>query len=172
MERWHFFCSDFFMIKHKRKIYLFIALILNITLGCNFSDRSDGLVNEAKNSIASTIPTGANDTIYAGDRDTIILLKDGEAIIKGSISANKTNAKYTVPVWQGQTVMAILTPLEKVANIRIHQVQKPGGAFDGPFGDRIQHTIETNGNLRYIIGDSVKEAAPYKGDFILHIQVK
>lgn len=159
------------MFKHKRKIYLFIGLILNITFGCNFIDKSDGAVNERSNSIASNTSANANDTIYAGDRDTVILLKDGGAILKGRIAAAKTNAIYTVPVWEGQVVMAILTPLQK-SNIRIYQVQKPGGIFEGPFGDRIQHTIESNGNIRYTIGQGLKEATPYKGDFLLQINVK
>ncbi|MBC7889984.1 MAG: hypothetical protein H7Z13_19070 [Ferruginibacter sp.] len=141
-----------------------IVLVL-LHLGCNQT-------NETANYTPENNAIQAIDTIYASDRDTVILLNDGEAFIKGHINTNKKQPKYTLPVWKGQAVTAYVKPLTKNGNIRINQVQKPGGVFTSPFDDSLSYTIETNGNILFVIGENLMAGDPYTGEFILHITVK
>ncbi|MEP7110497.1 MAG: hypothetical protein ABI760_21065 [Ferruginibacter sp.] len=162
------------MFSQPGKIYRSTGfLILALILGCNNTDHSNKEVNGEKDSNAT--PVSINqlyDTINSGDRDTTVLLKTGEAFIKGHIIANKSLPKYTIFARKGQTVTAILKPLKKGGNVRINQVQQPGGAFDGPFGDSLSYTFKNNGNIRFIIGENLMAGDPYTGYFILHIILK
>lgn len=141
-----------------------------VGMGCN-NDQYNNLMNTGLNSTAKSKLMPAIDTIFARDRDTLILLKKGEAFIKGQISSHRPQPKYTLPVWKGQTVTAVLTPLKNNGNVRIHQVLKPGGEVDGPFFEQIRDKIESHGNLQYIINESSTAGNFDKTDFILHIKV-
>lgn len=79
---------------------------------------------------------------------------------------------YTLPGWSHQTFTAKVKPVAKGGNVRISQIQNPGGAFDGLFGDSVTYVTEDNGNLRFIIGENVMNGDRYTGDFILHIVIK
>lgn len=140
-------------------------MVLLFTLACNNS-------NETAIVTPKQISRQPLDTIFAGVRDTVILLIDGEAIIKGHIVDNKRQPKYTLPAWKGQSVTAIVHPVTKGGNVRISQMQQPGGTFDGPFGDSLTYVLKRNGNLRFIIGENIMNGERYNGDFILHITVK
>ncbi|MEO5890334.1 MAG: hypothetical protein ABIQ31_08785 [Ferruginibacter sp.] len=109
------------------------------------------------------------DTIFAGDKDTTIQIKDKAAYIMGHIVANKKQPGYTVQGKKGQIVTAVIKPMQKGGNVRINQIQQPGGAFDGPFGDSLTYTFKRNGALRFIIGQNLMAGDPYTGDFILRI---
>lgn len=161
------------MFGQQVKISLFGGyLFLLLNGGCNSKVKSGEGKTETTNPTVLTNPKTATDTIFAGDRDTIILLKDGEAFVKGHISADKSQRTYTLPVWKGQTITAILSPAKKGGNVRISQVQKPGGSFDGPFGDSLHYTLKSHGDLRIIIGENLMAGKPYTGDFILHVTVR
>lgn len=148
--------------------YLFLVL----NGGCGYKAKSREEITETTNPTVTTNPAAAIDTIFAGDRDTIILLKEGEALLKGHINADKSQRTYTLPVWKGQTISAILSPTKKGGNVRISQVQKPGGSFDGPFGDSLRYTLKSNGDFRIIIAENLMAGQPYTGDFILHVVVR
>ena len=141
------------------------SILLAFIFSCNHT--SETTISAETNKSIQAI-----DTIFAGDRDTTILLNNGEALLKGHITAHKTKLKYTIPAWEGQTVTAIVKPLKKGGNVRIHQVRKPDGASDGPFGDSISYAIKSNGNFIFIISENLMAGGHYTGDFILHILVK
>lgn len=149
------------------------VLLLVINQGCNlFQDDKITPEKETSQSVKKNIPPPVSDTIDAGGRDTMILLKDGEAFIKGHINAGKSKLTYTLPAWEGQKVLAVLTPLTKGGNVRINQVQLPGGDFDGPFGDTLRLQLKNSGKLKLIIGENLMAGKPYNGDFLLHVRVK
>jgi len=122
-------------------------------------------------STAGPVFLPAYDTINAGERDTTIRLKDGQALIKGHLSANQTRPTYTFSAKKGQTITATIKPLKKGGNVRINQIQQPGGAFDGPFGDSLSYTFKKNGQIRLIIGENLMAGDPYTGDFLLRVRI-
>lgn len=144
-------------------------MLLAFNLGCNHPDHTKEQVNKTPDSNTVHPLIRANDTIYAGDGDTTVRLNNGQAYITGHIIANKNQPKYTLSARKGQTVTAILKPLKKGGNVRINQIQQPGGAFDGPFGDSLSYTFKRSGKIHFIIGENLMAGDPYTGDFILHI---
>jgi hypothetical protein len=109
------------------------------------------------------------DTIFAGNEDTTIIIKANRAILKGHIIADQHQPVYTVKGVKGQTITAMVRPSKKGGNVRINQIQQPGGAFDGPFGDSLSYTFREDGSLRFIIGENLMAGDPYTGDFIFHL---
>jgi len=152
-----------------RKPYLVSAAILLVAMGCNQPDGGNKALQTVEDSTTIPISTRQADTIYAGEGDTAVQLKDNEVFIKGHIVANKNQPKYTVPAQNGQTITATIKPIEKGGNVRINQIQQPGGGLDGPFGDSLSYTFKRNGSIGFIIGQNLMAGDPYTGDFILHI---
>ncbi len=114
----------------------------------------------------------STDTVYAGKSDTLLLINNGEVFVKGSIVAGKISPLYTIPAWKGQRVMAYLSPEIKGGNICINQVDSPGSEPNGPYGDSVNLSMESSGNLRLKIGGNLKGGQPYTGNFVLHVIVK
>lgn len=117
-------------------------------------------------------PAAMIDTIFAGNEDTTIIIKANRAIVKGHIIADQHQPVYTVKGVKGQTITAVLKPSKKKGNVRINQIQQPGGAFDGPFGDSLSYTFREDGSLRFIIGENLMAGDPYTGDFIFHLYTR
>lgn len=130
-------------------------------------EKTSKLIDPA--SIATVGP--ARDTIDAGSDDATIELKNGEAFVKGHLDADKIRPAYTVNAQKGQTIVGIVRPAKKGGNVRINQIQQPGGAFDGPFGDSLSYTFKKAGRLRFIIGENQMAGDRYTGDFILHLKL-
>jgi hypothetical protein len=172
MQAWHLFCFLFDMLSKPGKIVRIAgAMLLLFILGCNHTDHAIEPVEKVTKYNPKNASAPVTDTIYAGDRDTTILIKVDEAFIIGHIIANKAQPEYTLSARKGQTVTAILKPSKKGGNVRINQIQQPGGAFDGPFGDSLSYTFKRSGNIRFIIGENLMAGDPYTGDFILHIKL-
>lgn len=114
----------------------------------------------------------STDTIYAGKSDTLLLINNGEAFVKGRIIAGKISPQYTIPAWKGQRVMAYLSPEIKGGNICINQVDSPGSEANGPYGDSVNLSMESSGNLRLKVGGNLTGGHPYTGNFVLHVIVK
>lgn len=179
-----FFASCFTMFNYPSKISRIAgSVLLFFVWGCNQPHRSAEPVNERimptarHDSIPARIDTVDNsmpsiDTIYAGEGDTSILVKNSEIFIRGHIIANKVRPKYTIPAKKRQTVTAILRPVTNRGNVRINQLQLPDGTFDGPFGDSASYTLKRDGNISFIIGENLMTGDPYTGDFILRISIK
>jgi|GEM_PF-7025029 len=146
------------------------AVILSVLFiaGCNMSEPNIDITN--KGTVLEK--TASTDTIYAGNRDTLLLLNDGEAFVKGRIIAGKISPQYTIPTWKGQEVMAYLSPEIKGGNICINRVDSPGSEPNGPYDDSVHLSMESSGNLRLKIGGNLKGGHPYTGNFVLHIIVK
>jgi hypothetical protein len=148
-----------------------LALILGMmNSGCTSSTQPGIQVD--KDSFSDTAEAFSPDTIDAGERDTTILLQDGEAYLKGHLSGFKTKPAYLVPAWKGQTLTAIVVPKKKGGNIRINQIIQPGGIAEGPFSDSLVYKFTSNGNMKLVIGGNQMAGTPYTGDFVLHIQIK
>lgn len=145
------------------------AVLLLFVLSCHNPGHP---ADQADNKTEMSPPTAIKhsvDTIFAGSTDTTIRFNKGEIFIKGHISANKHQPHYTIPGLRGQTITAIIRPSEKGGNVRINQIQQPGGAFDGPFGDSLSYTFKRDGNIQFIIGENLMAGDPYTGDFVLRI---
>ncbi|MEO6231874.1 MAG: hypothetical protein ABJB11_14840 [Ferruginibacter sp.] len=112
------------------------------------------------------------DTIFAGDRDTMILVTDGEAFLRGYIKDSANKIKYTLPVWSDQNVVAVISSLDTGAHIRICQLKLPGQKIKNWFGNNVDIHINANGNLNFIVGRDLVANKNNTGDFILHITVK
>ncbi|MEO6546684.1 MAG: hypothetical protein ABIN94_01745 [Ferruginibacter sp.] len=153
------------------KIYIVsLSFVTASFFGCNFKEHSSEMEIPPVKSADNTLIV--QDTILSGARDTLVLIKHDQAIIKGFTKANGHQPKYTLPVWQGDVVTAIVKPVQKNGNVRISQVQKPGGTFNGPYGDSLRYVVESGGNLHFIIGQNQMAGDPYTGNFILQIKVK
>ena len=147
------------------------SILLVFILSCNQTDHPGKQVKETVNPGTVNIPMAAIDTIYAGDGDTTVLLKNGEVYITGHIVANKNQPQYTFAARKGQTMTVTLKPLKKGGNVRINQIKQPGGAFDGPFGDSLSYIFKRSGNIHFIIGENLMAGDPYTGYFIVHIRL-
>lgn len=132
---------------------------------------SAGLITKSTDAAVTTTIGPARDTIDAGSGDTTIRLKNGEAFVKGHLDADKIRPTYTINAEKGQTIIGIVRPTKKGGNVRINQIQQPGGAFDGPFGDSLSYTLKKTGRLRFIIGENQMAGDRYTGDFILHLRL-
>src|SRR5207302_7517196 len=121
------------------------GFLLLLVLSCHNSGHSADETNKKTEVSPETTIKRPFDTIYAGTTDTTIQFNEGEIFIKGHIAANKHQPRYTVHGRRGQTVTAIVSPLEKGGNVRINQIQQPGGAFDGTFGDSLTYTFKRDG---------------------------
>ena len=154
------------------KLY-FLALslffVLMVPTGCL---NSTGSRAPEELSPASILNPDYNDTIVAGSRDTLILLKDGQAFVKGHLSNRKSQRCYVLPAWNDQTMTAVLTPLSKGKGLRISQLIQPGGVYEGPFGDTLHYKFRSNGNMKIFVGQDTGMKVPYTGDFLLQITLK
>lgn len=112
------------------------------------------------------------DTILAGNGDTTLALQTNEAFIKGEMVANTRQPVYSIPVLKGEIIIAWVRPENKGSNVRINQVQQPGGSFDGPFGDSLYYDVKKSGMLRFIIGQNLMAGDPWSGKFIFHLRRK
>lgn len=151
------------------RIIVFILLI--VSPGCNHPADVKKPIKEKPGTVKKTNELTAVDTIFAGERDTSVIINGNEAFIKGRIVANQAQPKYTLSLKKGQRVTAVLKAFRKGGNVRINQIQQPGGAFDGPFGDSLNYILKKSGNLRFLIGENLMAGDPYTGEFILHIKV-
>ena len=145
---------------------LFVVLVPSGCLNSNGSRAPEELAP------ASILNPNYNDTILSGTHDTLVLLKDGEAFIKGHISNRDCQPCYRLPAWSNQTIIAVITPLAKGKGLRINQLIQPGGVYEGPFGDTLQYKFRSNGNMKIVVGQDTSTKKPYTGDFVLHITVK
>ena len=147
-------------------------------IGCNSNDqpKSTSVTDTLKSGItpapSTEIISALPDTIFANGKDTIIVLVNGVALIKGHSRANQRHPTYSVKVEKGQTIIATIRPLEKGGNVRINQVQLPDKSFDGPFGDSLHYYVKKSGTLRFIIGQNMMAGDPWTGDFIFHLRVE
>ena len=161
------------MLNHQKKIiFAVITMVLIIALGCNYFEPSNEAVGEISIDDSTTRVTQITDTLLGGNRDTMVLIKNNEAYIKGLITESKPIIKYTLPAWDNQVVTAILKSSPSGGKIEIENLQLPGGDLTGPFGDSLSYRLEKNGNLVIIIGEISKTKGTAKTDFILHISVK
>ncbi|MEO6722822.1 MAG: hypothetical protein ABIN67_20815 [Ferruginibacter sp.] len=153
-------------------------MILWLLVGCN-ADKGKMPPAIKDTTIASIAPNTSQemissliDTIFAKDRDTTAELVNEQAVIKGYSKANRRQPSYSVKVMKGQTIVAIIKPVEKGGNIRINQIQLPDGTFDGPFGDSVRYTVKKSGMLRFIIGQNMMAGDPWTGDFIFRLKLQ
>ncbi len=172
-RRWHLFCTGCLMLIYQKKIFcVVITMILVIALGCNYFKPSNEAIGEVSMNDSSPGGTQLTDTLLGGDRDTMILVKNNEAYIKGLITESKPILKYTLPAWDNQVVTAIVTSSPRGNKIEIKNLQLPGGDLTGPFGDSLSYRLEKNGNLYIIIGEKSKAKGIAKTDFTLHVTIK
>jgi hypothetical protein len=175
------------MMGKRIKVVLLAALLGTSILGCsdgaNTAEKKDSADTSAAikaGEPAGELPTNTDlaviatlrtvaDTLFAGERDTIITVTNGSALVVGHLTANTVRPTYTLIAKKGQTITATIRPSKKGGNARINQIQQPDGAFDGPFGDSLSYTFKRNGKLRLIIGENMMAGDPYTGDFILRI---
>jgi hypothetical protein len=156
----------------KKRITLISACCLLIFgAGCN-NDGGPAATAIAPDSPVIKYPSENLDTLLAGESDTTAIFINGKSVIKGHITANKHHPQYIVPALKGQTLTVLLKPTPKGGNVRINQIQQPGGAFDGPFGDSLSYTFKRDGNLSIIIAENLMAGDPYTGNFILKLFLK
>ena len=152
-----------------RALKICLVAVFACLQACNLEEDSAAAETELR---VHDTTSRAIDTINAGERDTLILLKDGEAFVKGHINSGKTKPTYTLPAWEGQSVLAVLNPVSKGGNVRFNRVQLPGGDFEGPFGDTVRLRLKNSGKLKFLVGENLMAGKRYNGDFVLHIRVK
>ena len=160
-----FFASGVFML-HQFIKYCIAICILPVAVSC--SQINGGSLNETAKSSA---PFHTTDTIFAGERDTTILVNNGEAFLKGLITAKRTKPRYKLPVWKGQIITARVKTIKKGSNLRINEVLD-GIITEGPFGDNLEYKVKSNGNLVFVLGKSLTAGEAFTGDFIFHVLVK
>ena len=136
--------------------------------GCKGKTSSGGSAAPTDSTVREG-PGAMVDTIFSGNEDTTIIIKANRAVWKGHIIADQHQPVYTVKGVKGQTITAVVKPSKKEGNVRINQIQQPGGAFDGPFGDSLSYTFREDGSLRFIIGENLMAGDPYTGDFIFQL---
>ena len=163
-----------------KSVFWNIAVVSFVTLAtrCNGNDPSKSTsVTDTPGSRITPAPStevvsALPDTIFAGGKDTTIILVNGETLIKGYSRANKRHPSYSVRVEKGQTIIATIKPMQKGGNVRINQLQLPDQSFDGPFGDSLHYLVKKSGTLRFIIGQNMMAGDPWTGDFIFYLRVK
>lgn len=69
-----------------------------------------------------------------------------------------------------QPKLKISVSSEKPMNIRINQIKKPDGTFDGPFGQTLQLATPQQGEYWIIIGKSNMASGNTKGHFTLKVE--
>lgn len=144
-----------------------VSIIMMFAYSCGQNDATADEIAALKPSLNI-----ATDTIFSDDRDTMILVKDGEAFVKGHIKDSADKIKYTMPVWSGQNVIAVITSLDTGAHIRIWQVKLPGEKIKSSPGKNVDVHINSSGNFNFIVGRSLKADEKNTGDFLIHITVK
>ncbi len=112
------------------------------------------------------------DTIFAGDRDTMILVKNGQAFVKGQIKDSAEKIKYTLPVWSDQKVTGVITSVDTGAHIMINQIKHPGQKIKNFFSYSVDINITANGNVDFFVGRNGMADENNTGNFILHVTVK
>ena len=122
--------------------------------------------------VETTSEAHIHDTIEAGNRDTTIIIHDGEATIKGHLDGKKIAPTYLLPAWKGQTLVAVIKPLKKGGNVRINQIIQAGHISEGPFSDSFNYKFENNGNVRLVMGSDTQSGKRYTGGYYLHITIK
>lgn len=147
-------------------------LLYVLTASCNNSPTRDAILKQIDSTSQPAITSPANDTIYANEGDSTIRLTNQQVFIKGHLTANKHQPVYTIQVTKGQTITATIKPLEKRGNVRINQIKKPDGSFDGPFGDSLSYQVKSTGNISFLIGENLMAGDPWTGYFILCLKVK
>ena len=158
------------VVTNPSKYLNFAPVIVSVLLifGCKMPGPSKELTNQA----TVLAKTHSHDTIYAGNSDTLLLLKNGEVFVKGSIAAGKINSRYTIPTWKGQQVMAYLSQEIKGGSLCIKEIDAPGSEPKGPYGDSVNLSMERSGNLCLKIGGKTTGKQRYNGNFVLHVVVK
>ena len=59
---------------------------------------------------------------------------------------------------------------KKEMNIRINQIKKPDGSFDGPFGKTLDFKADQEGEYWIILGKSQMAGSSQKGHFVLKVE--
>ncbi|CAN5578537.1 hypothetical protein BH11BAC3_BH11BAC3_20410 [soil metagenome] len=158
------------MLKNLGRSSLLSGMVSMIMMLGNSCDQNNPVADKLPQSkrVSKTIA----DTVFAGDRDTMILVTDGEAFLRGHIKDSANKIKYTMPVWSNQHVVAVITSLDTSAHIRFVQVKLPGEKIKSSFGNNVDIHINANGNFNFIVGRDLVADENNTGDFILHIIVK
>lgn len=166
---WHLICIGRFMIRSILLVGAYISIFL--IKSCTNS-AGPGIIVAENPVVEDTISYTGPDTLLAGTSDTTIIIRDGEARVRGTFEGKKNTACYILPAWKGQTLIAKIKPLKKQGNIRFDQIIQPGGITEGPFGDSLNYKFTSNGNMRLVIGSNNMAGKPYTGDFLLEILIK
>ncbi|MES2891313.1 MAG: hypothetical protein V4725_04850 [Bacteroidota bacterium] len=157
----------------KRGLIIAATGFVFLTTITSCSNNSGPIIIVAANPVFEDTPvSAAPDTLLAGTSDTTIIIKDGEACVRGRFEAKNHSASFTLPAWKGQKLVAHIKPLQKGGNIRFTHIIQPGGLEEGPFGDSLNYTFKSNGNMRLVVSSNKMAGKPYIGDFLLKISVK
>jgi hypothetical protein len=170
VNRWHLICMQQVM-SHARILQVFMLACCGFLAACKNSEGS-GMMAVDSPDTETTSEAHVRDTIEAGSRDTMIIIHDGEATIKGNLAGNKRPPTYLLPAWKGQTMVAVIKPLKKGGNIRINEIIQPGHISEGPFSNNFKYKFESNGNMRLVMGSDTQSGKRYIGDYYLHITIK
>ena len=92
--------------------------------------------------------------------------------LDGNINGFGEKISYEFEASKGQTLNAFVKPKDGEGNIRINQIIFPDGKADGPFGDKMTYKLTESGNWKLILGEDMMAGEPWKGTYLLTIEIK
>ncbi|HMQ68557.1 MAG TPA: hypothetical protein PKA90_05980 [Ignavibacteria bacterium] len=92
--------------------------------------------------------------------------------LDGNINGFGDNISYEFEASEGQTLKASVKPKDGDGNVRINQIYYPDGKADGPFGEKMNYKLNRSGNWKLIIGEDMMAGEPWKGTYLLTIEIK
>ena len=90
----------------------------------------------------------------------------------GNITGFGDLISYEFEASKGQTLNASVKPKNGEGNVRINQIRFPDGKADGPFGDKMTYKLTESGNWKLIIGEDMMAGEPWKGAYLLTVEIK
>lgn len=92
--------------------------------------------------------------------------------LDGNINGFGDKIIYEFEASKGQTLNASVKPKEGEGNVRINQIIFPDGKADGPFGENMSYKLTESGNWKLVIGEDMMAGEPWKGTYLLTIEIK
>lgn len=95
-----------------------------------------------------------------------------QVTLNGNIDGFGQQITYVFEASKGQKLNASVRPKKSQGNIRISQIYIPSGQADGPFGEKMAYDLTENGDYRLILSENQMAGDPWKGEYLLTIEIK
>ncbi len=156
-----------------KKTVVFLIAVNTTFYACSGSGKKGQENTILKDSLSvknSLTPPVKPDSVAIASDSTIVQLSITDG--KGKVQAHKNKGQTIYIRFESnrfKKLSAQLSSQDLNANVRFSQIKLPDGTMDGPFGQKMDYTLPSDGVYTLSVNENIMAGDPWEGDFTVEV---